>query len=494
MAEWEDDTQGEPTPNLDSVDVLALWRTVPIDSLRPDMLSRLAGVLIERTRATKGAERLGTALLLAQGRDAAAWLDLAIFHSPTKDSVFGAYPRGEKLDWHCSCLFAAARLGSSWAAALLTQHLAYYPIEGADPAIRLLLLLELASRALPRTADPTAVVEKWGILSHIEGDLEEINGRQRGSTLPNPSAPESSRVQSGDGLCVLRETPEPGHDKESKVLIERYSLLTAAVPLAPMPDPAHLAARLAEEFPWAHEAIQTVHAELQLVRRLSGDAFRLPPILLIGLPGVGKSTFCRRLGELSGVPHWTIFGGGSTDNRGLAGTARGWSNAYPSLPLVVIRRYLVGNPTLIVEEIDKAGGGDRNGRLADTLALMLDPSLSRSWLDDCLQVGADLSKISWILSANRIDRVSPAIRARCRIVEFPRPRPEDFGVLLAGILRDLSGEYGVEQSMLPELPNDARGSLQRGFEEGRLQARQLSTLVRRLMSSQAATERLEARH
>jgi len=494
MAEFDDGIQDEPTPNLDSVDLLALWRTVSIDSLRPDMLSRLGGVLIALTRAAKGADRVAAALLLAQGRDASAWLDLAIFHSPSKNSVFGAYPRAEKLDCHCSCLLAAARLGSSWAAALLTQHLAYFPSEGADPAIRLHLLLELASRALPRTADPTAVVEKWGVLPHIEGDLEEIRGRQRGSTLPNSSPAEPSREQSGDRLCVLREVPEPGHDKESKVLIERYSVLVSAVPLAPMPDPDKLAAALDAEFPWAREAIETVHSELQLVWRLAGDAFRLPPILLTGLPGIGKSTFARRLCELSGVPHWTLFAGGSTDNRGLAGTSRGWSNAYPSLPLVVIRRHLIGNPTLVVEEIDKSAGGDRNGRMADTLALMLDPSLSRSWLDDCLQVAANISKISWILSANRLDRVAPAIRSRCRIIEFPRPRPQDFEALLAGIYRDLAGEYGVEQSMLPELPNDALESLKSGFRQGRLQARQLANLVRRLMAEQSSVERLEVRH
>ena len=489
-----DEIQGEPTPNLDSVDILALWRTVSIDVLRPDMLSRLGGVLIELTRATKGADRVAAALLLAQGRDASAWLDLAIFHSPSKDSVFGAYPRSERLDCHCSCLFAAARLGSCWAAALLTQHLSYFPIEGADPAVRLHLLLALASRALPRSADPTTVMEKWGVLAQIEGDLEEVKGRPRGPKSPNPSPSEPTREQSSDGLCVLRETPEPGHDKESKVLIERYSLLNAPVPLAQMPDPDGLAAVLTEEFPWAIEAIETIHNELHLVSRLSGDAFRLPPILVVGAPGVGKSTFARRLCQLSGVPHCTIYAGGSTDNRGLAGTARGWSNAYPSFPLVVIRRHMVGNPTLVVEEIDKSGGGDRNGRLADTLALMLDPSLSRSWLDECLQVGADISKISWILTANRLDRVSPAIRSRCRIVEFPPPRPQDFDVLMAGIYRDLAGEYSVGQSMLPELAGDAHESLKSGFRQGRLQARQLANLVRRLMAEQSSAERLEVRH
>jgi ATP-dependent Lon protease len=233
---------------------------------------------------------------------------------------------------------------------------------------------------------------------------------------------------------------------------------------------------------------------LHLVRRLSGESFKLPPMLLIGDPGVGKSTFAKRLCALADVPSAVVFAAGATDNRSLAGTARGWSSATPSFPLVTIRRYMGANPVLLVEEIDKAGGGARNGRLADTLAAMLDPTVSGAWFDECLQVAADLSRVIWVLTANRLDLVPPSIRGRCRILHFPRPRPEDFPVLLGGILREIAEEHEVELSFLPELPTEAIDKMRSGFETGRLQARQLANLIRRLLSSQAMAERHYPRH
>ncbi|MFC3058070.1 ATP-binding protein [Paenirhodobacter populi] len=63
-----------------------------------------------------------------------------------------------------------------------------------------------------------------------------------------------------------------------------------------------LAAALHAEFPWMGAATEVVwHPMRRSVQR--GDAgLRLPPILLDGPPGIGKSHWARRLGSLIGVP------------------------------------------------------------------------------------------------------------------------------------------------------------------------------------------------
>jgi ATP-dependent Lon protease len=492
--------------NIDEVDVLALWRTEPITKIGRPVLGRLSGALIEYAREAYGARDIESLLLRAQARAIPAWLELADrlrepnWWQEVEDEAEGGQRRRNHLDIHGSCLLVAAYHGSRWAAAMLVLRLAQRGPEDDGYEARFAVLHALSRRYRLSAADPTMVTDRLGVRQSIEADLEVQLARR--SPPPPPATKEakpepisdSTREADINEMCVLLESPDNTGDKDTKALVERYGVLRLPVPLCEMPDPDELAAALLAEFPWVPDVVDAIRAELHLVRRLSGHVFRLPPLLLLGDPGVGKSTFARRLCALANVWSATIFAGGSIDNRSLAGTARGWSSACPSFPLVVMRRFMTANPVILVEEIDKAGGSDRNGRLTDTLTTMLDPTLSGSWSDECLQVAADLSRVTWVVTANRLDLVPPPLRARCLILNFPRPRPQDFGVLLGGILRDIADEHAVERSLLPDLPPEAIDEMRRGFETGRLQARQLANLVRRLMSSQVMAEQSCLRH
>jgi hypothetical protein len=495
------DDQAVPA-NIDEIDVLALWRTVPIHKIGRRVLGRLSGALIEYARNADEVRDIEPLLLRAQARVIPAWIELAdrLREPNWWQQGEDGFRRRDHLDAHGSCLLVAAHHGSRWAAAMLVLRLAQRGPEDDGYEARFAVVHALGRRYSLSAADPTVVIENLGVQASIEADLEVQLALRSPPPPPvkkeseSDSVPELPREIGDNEICVLLESPENSGDRDRKALVERYSVLRLPVPLSAMPDPDELATALIAEFPWAPEVVDTIRAELHLVRRLSGRAFRLPPTLLIGDPGVGKSTFARRFCALANVWSATIFAAGASDNRSLAGTARGWSSASPSFPLVVMRRFMSGNPAILVEEIDKAGGSARNGELAHTLTAMLDPTLHGAWVDECLQVAVDLSQVTWILTANRLDRVAPALRARCRVLSFPRPRAKDFDVLLAGILRDLAEEYGVETIMLPELPNDAIAELRRGFETGGLQARQLANLVRRLMATEAAAERSVLRH
>jgi hypothetical protein len=484
-----------PTPDdtptdldLDQIDLLAVWRSVPISGIGPETLQRLQGALIAFTRAKYPDGEIEELLLRAQARDAAAWTELCdLYLSPTARLFGQELEILDTIDRHCSCLLIAVSLGSRPAAVLLALRLAGTEPHGVDHDVRLQALLEL-SRMARFGGDAAYSIHRALFYSEtsVAGNLEK---QPNGSGLFDAPDPDDTTT-----MQVLLQKPARATDKDLRALLETFKPLEAPYPLKPTPPVLGLIDALRREFPWSTAAIDEVAIELTLARRLGRPTFWLPPLLLVGEPGVGKSTFARRLAVLAEVPHETLIAGGSSDSRSLSGTARGWGTAAPCFPLEVIRRTGVANPILVVEEIDRSGGSSRNGRLTDKLITMLDPKISQSFLDECLQVQTNLSAITWILTANRLDRVPPALRSRCRIIRFDRPRPSDFEVLLGGILRDFAESYRVEVGDLPELRNDVLTQLRAGFTSGRLQARQLAQLVHRTLGLQGIADSIEPVH
>ena len=268
-------------------------------------------------------------------------------------------------------------------------------------------------------------------------------------------------ADSNDGATLV---PFPSYSAgwtgtSTKTLATRYGVLGRPMPLVMAPDRGAadtILDRLRVEMPNFGSAIDRVADHLCLARRLSSSpVLHLPPLLLLGPPGIGKTRFARRLAELLDAPFAWKSLAGSSDNRTLAGTSRGWSSAEPSWAVTQLVQLGVANPILLVDEIDKAGGSSSNGRAHDTMLALLEPGTARHYDDECLGGPIDLSAIGWVMTANDISGLPAPLRSRLAVVECRPPRPHQVTALIAGMLRDVAGEYAVaDPRLLPVIPRE----------------------------------------
>ncbi len=238
------------------------------------------------------------------------------------------------------------------------------------------------------------------------------------------------------------------------------------------------------EFAWLENVIDRLLSD-QVLRRFAGQPwFRTVPTILVGPPGTGKSRFVRRLATVAGLGYQFINIAGSSDNRSLAGTAKGWSSAVPSLPVLTIARTKVANPLILVDEIDKTRPDGRNGDVRDTLVSLLEPETAAQWFDECLNRTCDLSQISWLLTANDIDLVPRVLLDRCRVFHVRHPEPEHFDAVLMGIVSDIAAELSVSVDDLPELDLRTTEFLRNEFSK-KVSIRRLRRAVLDLLSLEA---------
>ena len=182
-----------------------------------------------------------------------------------------------------------------------------------------------------------------------------------------------------------------------------------------------------------------IHADAPWLQKASVEAWRAmqrevgegrgawcPPLLLNGEPGTGKTSLGRSLATALQVPLIEIDAGSGTAAFQIAGVEKGWGSAEPGLLVENILRSRVANPVALVNEVCRMGSGMTSAKgshtsLSDALLALLDRGSCRRWRCPALRVNFDLSRVTWVLTSNRVDTIDPALLSRVRTVNVPQP-------------------------------------------------------------------------
>ncbi len=253
--------------------------------------------------------------------------------------------------------------------------------------------------------------------------------------------------------------PKTFNRDDSDLLKQFAPLVDEAMPVATVPQREaieRIMATLRTEYPWAQAAVEQIGQLLKLRSLLGCRELVLPPLMLVGPPGTGKSRLARRLAELLRMPFVNIGMGGSHDVKMITGTARGWGGATPSPLLTEMLQSRSASVLVLLDEIDKCStyNHDESGSpLTNTLLGLLEPETSSRFRDGFLQVRCDLSRLNYVATANSL-QISKPLMSRFMLLHVPEPRPEDRRGLAQSMLGDLAAEMGVPREAMPEVPRE----------------------------------------
>jgi hypothetical protein len=212
------------------------------------------------------------------------------------------------------------------------------------------------------------------------------------------------------------------------------SIVDKALPLVVARDIARIRATLHAEYPHATVAVDLLLRDLR-----EGRPVALKPMMLVGAPGSGKSRLVRRLGELARLFVYRFDGSASGDNH-FAGTSKAWSNTEASAPARAVAQSMTANPIVMIDEIEKAAERTNAGNLWSAMTPFLERETSSRYRDQSLDAQLDLSRVSFIATANDDSRLPAPLRDRFRVVRVPSPTLAHLPALAAQVMRDLASE------------------------------------------------------
>lgn len=215
--------------------------------------------------------------------------------------------------------------------------------------------------------------------------------------------------------------------------------------------PRHLDAvlDLEQSHPHFSEVIHFV-ADRMALAKVSRRAVRIPPMLLAGPPGVGKTHFCEALAKVLNVPVRRHPMDQAETSSALLGSEITWGNTRIGLVFEMLAHGDHANPLVILDELDKARGFGRSADPTAVLHSLLEPVSASRVRDQSVEIELDASLITWIATCNYPWLIAPTLRSRMREFFIRMPDAEQAIQVARAVVAAATRDAGVRLQREPD--------------------------------------------
>ena len=176
------------------------------------------------------------------------------------------------------------------------------------------------------------------------------------------------------------------------------------------------AKKILEEDHFGLEDVKKRIIEYLAVRKMKKDA-KGSILLLVGPPGVGKTSVGKSIANAMNKPFYRFSVGGMRDEAEIKGHRRTYIGAMPGKIIQGLKITKSSTPVFLIDEVDKMGSS-HNGDPASALLEVLDPEQNVSFRDTYLDLPFDISNVFFILTANTLDTVPEPLLDRAEIIQL----------------------------------------------------------------------------
>ena len=238
---------------------------------------------------------------------------------------------------------------------------------------------------------------------------------------------------------------------------------------------------LCEELPNFTEVLADIRKHLALCIG-SNDSIELPPMLLLGEPGIGKTHFARKVAELLGTGFGFVPMSSLTAGWVLSGASSQWKNAKPGKVFDTFLNGDYANPVIVVDELDKAGSDGQYDPLG-ALYELLEIKTATRFVDEFVELPIDASGAVWLATANEPSRIPEPLLDRLSVYEIDAPDAAGAARIAANIYREIRGAHdwgkqfpeapaeGALEKLASLPPREMRRALQSAFGNAKLAGR-----------------------
>ena len=262
------------------------------------------------------------------------------------------------------------------------------------------------------------------------------------------------------------------YEKMLKLGGQRFAVKPSAMPALD---------ELSADLPNFGEVLEDIRKHLALCLD-SSDPIELPPMLLLGEPGIGKTHFARRISGLLGTGYGFVPMSSLTAGWILGGASSQWKNAKPGKVFDTFLNGDYANPVMVIDEIDKASAEGHYDPLG-ALYTLLEIDTATQFVDEFAEVPIDASGAVWFATANDVSRIPDPILNRMNVYEIEAPDAEGAARIALSIYREIreAHDWGrrfpeaPSASVLDKLaslsPREMRRAVSTGFGNAKLAGR-----------------------